>query len=213
VFLGNPTADSQLVAIAERHEYIHHYLTVSTTYGDLIRQARHRAPELLPALVNDCRIVQEMCATYVSLIDYSRQDVVLRLPSQYQVAFARCPALVDRAFSTTLLRAQYAIALARSTMMIGHPSHTVTGISLDNPLFVIRDYSHLIQRLGQGESLPSHYSPDARLSIIERRLSSLPDDAIQLALREQVPAAFHAVDAQSDFAPSQHVGRRSRCRR
>ncbi|MFF7646544.1 hypothetical protein [Streptomyces canus] len=166
--------DPDAVLLTSLHERMHHQLTTYSSYGRLLQElsepARESAREraVLRMLVEECRITQEMAATYGSLAGDERASAVLaRMPEFYRSAYARAAAMVDRCLGSSLFNAVFVFNIARCAMMTG----------ADGPAG-----QRLPQWVAEGRGVPPLFRPDHRLEIIERRLAALPADAVRAEL-------------------------------
>lgn len=116
--------NKELVKVTLKHEFMHHHLNVSTSYGLLINQIAKQIKDgvearpntdILELLVNNCNIVHEMLATYVSLVYH--ENSVIQLPPFYQTCFQNMRDIVEPIFENNFMREQYAIAISRLSMM------------------------------------------------------------------------------------------------
>jgi hypothetical protein len=187
--------DPEAVDITARHEYLHHFLTVSTNYGSLLARTRKELNEsdderdrrLFRALAGEAVLVSEMVATYASLTWFPSSRLMMELPAAYRAAYDRCASIVEEAFHTPLLREAYAIGLGRCLMMVS-PSETEV---------------HAL-RVGELPSVPASSSPERCLEVVERH-SGL-SDAVRRELRGWFPddgSGEEAQEAADVFADAQ----------
>ena len=167
--------DPDAILLTSVHERLHHQLTTYSSYGLLLQtmasesrgSARERA--VLKELVEQCRTVQEMTATYGSLAgDSQGLAIVAKMPEFYRSAYARAAAMADRYLGSTLFNRAFIFNIARCAMMTAfHES-----------------VPQLADRLAEDGELPPLSRPDRRLEIIEHRLGELPADAVRAELKK-----------------------------
>jgi hypothetical protein len=168
--------DREAVNITARHEYLHHFLTVSTNYGSLLARTRKELNEsdderdrrLFRALAREAVLVSEMVATYASLIWFPTSRLLAELPAAYRSAFDRCASIVEEAFHTSVLREAYAIALGRCLMMVSPSEEEVEAL-----------------RAGELPGVPASASPERCLEVVEGHPGL--SDAVRRELRGWFP--------------------------
>lgn len=180
LLLNKHPADPSILNITARHEFLHHHLAVSTTFGQLMNRVKRLAAttekedysSVLDELSRACVTVQEMAATYDSLTEAGRTDLLLAMPETYRDVFNRCARLVEPIFDKALARCHYAQALARCAMM------TETG---EAEQALVEDLLRTIP-----PSLPFNFNPDLRFEAAEQILQNLPKEALISKLEKLV---------------------------
>ncbi|WP_405910195.1 hypothetical protein OG742_41950 [Streptomyces sp. NBC_00828] len=197
--------DPDLFSITDNHERTHHRLTTWTVYGMALQEAAKRDGVGGPRgtygpatrmLTKHCRIVQEMVATYQSLIFHPRREEILGLmPSLYQEAYARASAMADRAFESPLLRTAFIFTVGRCAMSVGfgddgevihdevYPANGPGASDITMKMGIRAECDFIDQLIARGQDLPPQLRPDHRLGIIERTLAEMPADSVMSQLR------------------------------
>ena len=202
-----------MMAITAHHEFTHHVLTSGSTYGLLLQKVKgligktndEKYRRLLNQLAAACRDTQEMAATYNSIAKYDRPVLVGVLPKEYQIAYRRGAALVEREFTTPLLRTHYALAIARCAMMTSQVNELSVRVEDAGEGVRISDWPDgaLIEDLlhGRRSSLPDNYFPDRRLTAIEDQLSTLPVHTVAENLMQYSYPGFERRVARGNLTP------------
>jgi hypothetical protein len=198
--------DAQTQQITRRHEYVHYFLTIKSTYGQLLQEAKAIADEsnescdkeLLKVLVSRCRNVQESAATFDSLNQLGRTDMLRILPDYYIEQYRRMAAIVSRHFSGPLAQSALSFAVARCAML-----STVKNLG---------DYQErYAENPAPGHVVPKDEAPDDRFLIIEKLMNNVDPDMLRKGLSrgylpKEMADAFLAANNPSEFmAEQQHV--------
>ncbi|UXY32064.1 hypothetical protein [Streptomyces sp. HUAS TT20] len=179
--------DRDTFLLTTHHERLHQQLTEHSTYGILLQEAAKKAEAsrqakfLVTTLVDECRKVQEMAATYCSLIAHEQgPDILARMPDFYRQVFERATVLADRFFDTTSLKSLFVFCVARCAMMTGFGEDGGQWMA-DRRLGEMEFVEELVAR---GSKLPLLCRPDLRLERIEQRLLDVSPEAVHGVLHD-----------------------------
>lgn len=202
--------DPKFLEVTSRHEYVHQFLTIKSTYGRLLREAKTTADQsgqisdrrLLAILISRCRNVQESAATFDSLSLYAREETLSNFPATYVEQYQRMAAIVSPHFPGRVARSALSFAVARCAML--------------SSVKQLTDY----QRRYREDSTPAYVvpkdeAPDDRFFVLEGLMNNLapgklrtrlsrgrwiPEDMVDEFISTDNPQAFVATVERTSVA-------------
>lgn len=146
--------DDDARAVSFSHEHAHLKLGDTTTFGILMKHvereragapgppSRDRLGGALAELLQRCSLVQEMYATYSSIVEHQREDLLASYPKEYRDCFLRMQRLVERLFPTYLLRLLGSYCVARLCMLT--PANEFWNRASELSVEFIQEHSEII---------------------------------------------------------------------
>src|ERR1039457_6894208 len=193
-------SDPKFQEVTARHEYVHQFLTIKTTYGRLLREAKTSADQsglvtdrnLLTILVSRCRNVQESAATFDSLNLYGREGMLSSFPPAYVKHYQTMLAIVSPHFSGRVARSALSFTVARCAMLSS-----------------VKRLTEYQNRYREDSTaiyvVPKDEAPDDRFSVLEGLMNNLDPGMLRAHLsRGWIPkdmvAEFICTDNPEAFA-------------
>jgi len=122
IFLGlNKDIDNRRITFL--HEYTHQCLNTSTNYGMLINRVVKNLSSnddnelLLNFLIENCRTIHEMLATFFSITAYGKVDLISNYPEEYQRYYHAADKIASLKFNNAFLKIYYFQSICRLAMM------------------------------------------------------------------------------------------------
>ena len=131
--------DPSLISITLMHEALHQRLNNQSTFGARLQDAAKSDRTYFRILLRNCTTVHEMLATYVSLVEHGREDLVEQLPNDYQCCFNQMRDTVRYVPATKNWRASSAWHLARMAMMTSEQGSVAELDSPDHRMMLLHD--------------------------------------------------------------------------
>lgn len=206
VLIGAHT-DPDLVPITLLHEALHQRLTQHSTFGAMLTSVAEKVRKepdksksnplelTLEQLVSHCNVVHEMLATYNSLRNTHREDLVSVLPPEYQTCYQMMDSTVRLVPSTTLWRTDASWHLARIAML----SKPYADLTQLNSV----DADSVLARLRAADML----SPNYRMGLLHDAMQRFDIDNFEPRLREW-GASNQWIDAFAQVEAPEEIVRR-----